>query len=205
MRRLTSLLMILSTAIAAAHAASDMCVYPKGVVNGFDFAAYERCTAAIQRCPAGHIFRDEKCAAKKLKHTACKQLAGLAKHLDVDAQMISVEKTAKYATIKISFPADGGESFYILSPRGCLVDTNINPGKFDAAFKHQFASKDLYTEVVSAPVYSALPKAGKRFTVSIEGRDQCRACAVLVKTDVAFDFSKKDKLEKVVVLNQTNP
>lgn len=201
MRKLTTLFLVL-TCISTANAANDMCVYPKGLATGLDVDALQRCQQSIKTCPRGKLYRDATCADQKLTQPVCAQLSALAKHLDMDAQMISAEKAAKYAVIKIDFPADGGEAFYILSPKGCLVDTIVNPTKYDDALKRKFAGKDLFLEVMGAPKYTVQPNGDTRFTVNIEGRDQCRACAVLVKTDVAFDFGKKDTLENVVVLNK---
>ena len=186
--------------VTTCYAKSNFCVYPPALQLGWDISAFEQCDQAIHRCPLTGMYLDEKCMHEKLKQKSCTQLSALTKLLDLKADMFTAKKVKDFTQITVNYPGDGGIQYYLLSSKGCLLDTSVNPSNINKKFKKEFAKVDLLNEVNGEPVYSVLPGSGKRFTVKIDGHRQCRACEIVVKATVAFDFTKDNVWKRATLL-----
>tara|TARA_R110000868_G_scaffold6389_7_gene36465 strand:- start:966 stop:1604 length:639 start_codon:yes stop_codon:yes gene_type:complete len=180
---------------------TNLCEYHHALKHGFDMTAYRHCETAIKSCPSAGLFLDKKCVSAQLSKQFCQQLSSLAEILKVDAEMILIKSTDHYAMISVHYPADGALQYYLLSPKGCLLNTSLDPSTVDNTFKHHYAKHDLYIEANKPPSYEVLPDGQKRFIVNIEGRDSCRACAVVVTAKLGFNFNTSDELDKVSLIS----
>lgn len=182
------------------------CTYPKGLKNGLNMASYESCVAKINSCPKNGPYLDGSCAQQTAeKEATCKELNQLAEQMSASPELVHVKNVAGFSVIDMSFPADNGHQYAILSPKGCFIDTVIDPRDMSETVQSEFAKNDFYLEAKDAPHYLAKEDGSKQFTIDILAKNQCRACEVIGTATFAFNFSKNGTWSKTeLVLFEKN-
>lgn len=178
------------------------CSYLDDFKQGFDKSAYQACVTKINQCTKNGPYLDETCVQKTMNGEAnCQQLNILAKEINASPEFIQAEQQAHFTILDVTFPADGGHEYAILSPQGCLIDTVVDPRDLSPAIKKKYAKNDFYLEAKKKPVYKQLPDSTHQFTVQIQAKNQCRACAVIGTAKIAFNFSKTGEWKKTELLS----
>jgi hypothetical protein len=165
------------------------CTFPKALKNGINYSDYQQCKTSLNTCPKHGAFIDDNCLKEKSQQAFCQQLVDVAKQLETSAEMLSFDKQENFTILHVTYPADGGNQYYLLSPKNCLINTLVDPRDLDASVKTKYAKKDFYLEVIDEPKFSTIANSNKQFTISVEARDQCRACKVIGTGNVAFTFT----------------
>ncbi len=177
----------------AAHKNLGTCSYPKGLNVGLNEKDYEDCSDKMNACPKTATLEDKSCVSEVVKkEKSCKQLVKIAQLINVDPNMISIKQKSHFSMINVSFAADGGHTYYILSPRGCLINTMVDPRDINSGIKKRYSKMDLYIDNNGEPSYTN--KRGiQRFSAAIQAKKQCRACDVIANAQINFDFNKDGK------------
>lgn len=164
------------------------CVYPAGLAPGINMKAYQLCSKQLNTCQKEGAFLNKDCVKKVMTIQACTQLQKIADHVQISPEMLSLKQYGSYKVVALNYPADGGQGYYIVSPQGCFVNTNIDPRSLDAKLKQKYSNTEFFTEA-SAPIY----KQHGRFVSQIQVKKVCRACELIGTAQVLFDFSKSGK------------
>ncbi len=180
------------------------CSYPDTLSHGIDITAYKQCLAKFNQCPKNGPYLDVKCVKTVLaKDSTCHQLDQLAEQINASADFIQVQKQAGFSIIDVTYPADGGHQYSLLSPSGCLIDTVVDPRDLDSKLKQQYAKNDFYLEAINKPSFTQKPDGTQSFVIEIEAKNQCRACTVFGTAKIAFNFSKEGKWKTTELLSFT--
>lgn len=180
---------VVSTAIADGNLGT--CAYPEGLKNGINLSAYEQCISQFVSCPKNGPFLDGKCVQEKVDaNSSCKELSELAKQVNASADLITLKNLNGFTSVEVSFPGDGGQQYYILSPSGCLIDTVIDPRDLSPELKQKYANSDFFLETHSPLNHVVFPNKTNRFTIELQVKKQCRACEVIGLANIAFDFAQ---------------
>lgn len=178
--------------LASTHAMANNltgCSYPAGLTPGISMKAYQRCHAKLNACPKDGAYLNKDCIKKVMTAETCTQLQKIADHVQMSPEMLSLKQYGKYKVVALNFAADGGHGYYIVSPTGCFVNTNVDPRALDAKLKQKYQDIEFFTEA-SAPVYQ---KNG-RFISTIVVKKVCRACETIGSAKVLFDFNDSKKM-----------
>lgn len=167
------------------------CNYP--LEEKLNYNTYQTCMTKLNTCPKDGVGYNENCIKKTANQTAsCHQLKKLASYLNVNPDMINIKSQGNMHIINVSFMADGGHSYYLISPTGCLIDTNVDPRYLSNKLKKEYYKKDFFVEAIGEPSYTTT-NGIQRFTANIAAKNQCRACEVIGTATVNFDFSSNGK------------
>lgn len=184
-KKTVALTMLLVSANAMANSLAG-CKFPAGLTPGISMKFYQLCAKKINSCPKAGAFLNKDCVKKIMSTTAaCTQLQKIADHVQVSPEMLKLKQYGSYKVLTLNFAADGGHSYYIVTPQGCFVNTNVDPRSLNAQLKQKYADFEFFTEA-NPPVY----KKNGRFISVIEVKKTCRACEKIGNAKVLFDFSK---------------
>jgi hypothetical protein len=199
-------LSILGLLIAPALASADpdkQCVNYAFLKNGFNMQAYQACDAQLKKCPHEHGIPDNACVKKAAEATPdCQQLSKLSKKVDGTLGLLTAEAVAKkFVILTQQYPADGQHNYYIVSPLGYLVKTNIDPRSIDADLKKRYSTEDFYTKTYGDIETKTASNGAPHFTVPLQITKTCSACEVIGLAKVQFNFSSKGKPKKTKLVS----
>jgi hypothetical protein len=169
--------------------------------NGLDVATYKRCDAAIDACPQEQSLRLNQCVKKVIKTSDCKQLKPLVEKIKGALGFVDAEEVDHLALITQRYLADGQSHYYIISPTGCMVDMSTDPRTIDKNLEKRFKKMDLMVTMSEKPTIQSNPNGAQRVSAPITLTKGCKACEVVGKATLQFDFSPKGKLVKTEVVN----
>lgn len=201
--RLKYLLMIsalMSFSAFAINKNNGNCNFIHGLSSALNMQNYQQCSDKINSCPkVNKLTFDKACVSKVIRtEKACQQLDKIAHYLAVSPDQIVAQKKGNMVLLDISFSADGGQQYYILSPNGCLIATNVDPRKLRKDLMKQYAQSDFYIDNHGEPRYTN-DNGIQRFTADIDAKKQCRACEVVATAEINFDFNKNGTWVKTSV------
>jgi len=168
------------------------CQFIRGLTMGLNTKTYQECSDKLNACPKNNqLTFSNECVSKTIRQEkSCQQLDKLAKFIRVSPGQITATPKGNMSLIDVYFSADGGHLYYILSPKGCLISTNVDPRDISQSVKKQFAQADFYIDAHGEPTYSTQNNGVQRFTAAIDAKKQCRACPVVATAEINFDFAK---------------
>lgn len=171
--------------------------------NGFDMTRYQLCQTQVAHCTQKEMSQQSTCQQHAYTVSpACAQLNKLATTLSAHASDLHIEKVGAYALVDHFYRADGQHDYFIISPSGCMVNTNIDPRTISAAVDKQYNQLKLLTINWEKPYYEAINDKDT-FYSTVKVTKDCLACAVVGWKKVTFTFNKKGKLLSVQILNFT--
>lgn len=146
---------------------------------------------------------DESCVKNKVKQVhPCEQLQQLATILDTSPSLLTAKSAPNdFAIVQKSYPADGGIQNYIVSPKGILVDTLMDPRVYSSAIKMQYPHNDLLVSSASDIQGKATFDKKTAFTTTIKISDGCKACKILGYATTRFTFKQNGELQSVRLLS----
>lgn len=178
-----------------ANAAPPECKDYLFLKRGFYMNDYKICQESLKQCPLNGDMPDLACIDAIAKNNrACHQLDKLSKVINGNPSTLSAVSAGRFAIIDQILPADGQHSFYIISPRGCLVETNIDPRELDRSLLRKYRRKDLMTVNWESPKRHINTDGSQSFTALLKITDTCVACEVIGWAKIRFDFDKKGEL-----------
>jgi hypothetical protein len=196
--KLSLVAFVIAPALASAGPAKQ-CVNYAFLKNGFNMQAYAVCDAQLKKCPNEHgIIRAEACVKKVAEATPdCQQLIKLSQKVDGTLGLLKAEAAGKkFVIITQQYPADGQHSYYIISPLGYLVTTNIDPRSIDSDLKKRYSTADFYTKTYGDIETGTASNGAPDFTVPLQITKTCSACEVIGLAKIQFNFSVKGKPKK---------
>ncbi len=171
--------------------------------NGFDMTRYQVCQSQLATCTQREATQHAACLKRLYTQSpACEQMSKLSSTLAAAPSDLSVEKVGAYVLVDHLYRADGQHDYYILSPSGCMVNTNIDPRTISAAVDKQYNQLKLLTVNWEKPYYEAIDDKDT-FYSTVKVTKDCLACEVIGWKKVKFTFSKNGKLLSVQILNFT--
>lgn len=203
MNRLTKFFIVCIAAFPLTLFAEGIDQVVPGLDKSFNFTDYQKCHEALHQCPASRNtpFLDRACAEKVMQANAfCTQLDTIAKFVGMDPEFITVTNDkSRVAIIKVIYPADGAEVYYLLTAKNRMIATNSDPRTFDAKLKDQYPNANFYTQNNGEPTVQT--RIGDTMTVKapIMVMDGCKACKVLLKANVNYDFASNGDFIKATV------
>lgn len=181
-------LLFLFSVVAKADIKSHEPYYPF-LSKGFNIHNYQRCHHLIQSCPVS-IFPDARCLKKVLQtNQVCQQFAKLTDALD--NPLITVKQIANFSLITENFPADGQNSYYILS-KGYLINTNVDPRELDVNLTKKYKKTSFFIVNVDEPPYQKNKDGSQSFLAKLKITKDCLACTNIAFAIIEFKFNQFD-------------
>lgn len=172
--------------------------------GGFRIQDYKQCKQAIEGCPIQGVIPEQSCVKRILNaRDECKQFAATADVLKMPASAISAKQFDAFTVIDEIFYADGQHQYYIITPQGCMVNTNIDPRSVDTEFANKYNNMELMTVNSNPPSYQANPDGSHEFIVQLRMTAGCLACQLIGDAAVKYVFPRQStqyqvSLEKFV-------
>jgi hypothetical protein len=149
---------------------------------------FQQCHEKLNQCAMGTPMPTLACVKKAMpKIKACKQTAALAKALRVNPAMLDLKSVKKYSVIKVNYIADGQQQYYLLTPKGKLIDPVA-----DVKTLKQYKGKQVLVAGAGAPTSTSTTK-GMSFSFPVVLKEGCMACRTIAKLNsiVTFDVNGK--------------
>lgn len=168
--------------------------------KGFNMSNYNSCRIRIQQCPSQGPVPENSCVDQVVKqHSVCNQLKILGELLHADPSALTIEKQGSFALIDHFFTADGHHNYLIITPLGCIIDTNIDPINLNSSLKEQYKHLQLVFVNWSKPVFQSKIDKTQYFTVLIRVTKNCLACQIIGWAKVSFVFNHSGNLKNIVL------
>lgn len=98
------------------------------LTSPFSVNDYQVCKQHLAQCPkVGPGYIDPQCENHISHNSSCKQLNLLAGAIQSSIDQIAVTQHGPTFLIKVLFPADGQLQYYIINPKGQIIDVNRLP------------------------------------------------------------------------------
>ncbi|WP_299492670.1 hypothetical protein [uncultured Shewanella sp.] len=120
--------------------------HPDFLKGGFNLTDYQQCQPQLAQCPSYQNSHHASCLTNTIKQfPSCQQTGQLADFLGVFASQLTLSKFGQFTKVRIYFPGDGGNAYYLISPTGQLLNT-LNPDKlkqndFPSQLQNYFPNK----------------------------------------------------------------
>ncbi len=198
MSMLRTLVFILCLFPILAYTAPMRCVEHAFLKNGFSMNDYNQCRALMNKCPASGALPDISCVDKvAAENKVCSQLHQLAQVTNGVLDLIVIEKNDQLLLVDQHFPADGQQHYYIISPKHCIVDTQIDPRDLSQALKNKYQKMELMLVNWEKPVLQTHNDGSQTINSKLKVTDTCLACKIVGYAQLKFDFDKKGVLTKI--------
>jgi hypothetical protein len=166
--------------------------------QGFNINHYQQCQKLIQKCPSNGIVADESCVKKiSQANSVCKQFNQLAEVVEMPITSITAKKLTNFTVIDKSFSADGQDQYYLISPAGCMLDTQIDPRKLDLVLANQYKNVEFIFVNTKEPQYKVGADNSHNFLLSFEIAKNCLACERIGHFAINFNFDQAGNLHEV--------
>lgn len=174
---------------------ASQCKYPDFLSSGFNINNYNQCYKLISQCPSNGLLRDKTCVDKIVSTIpVCQQFGKLAQERKIPANQISAKQMGNFTIINVTFPADGQNSYYIISPNGCFINTNIDPRKLDKSLNENYQKTNFMIVNWGEPSYQRNTDGTQTIRVTLKITDTCIACPLIGYAVINFDFDDYGKL-----------
>jgi len=181
---------------------SEQCKFHPFIKNGFNIQDYKRCATRIHQCPVKGILPDNACVQKVIaEHPYCAQLAKISHVIGSDPSVVSAKEVGSgFVIIDQAFLADGQNTYYLISPKGCLIKTNRDPRDFSTALKKQYPDTDFIIVNWGEPKLLHQADGDKQsFMTVLKITKGCLACELIGYAKIHFDFTTQGDLIKISV------
>ncbi|MFN7098608.1 MAG: hypothetical protein ACK4PR_13800, partial [Gammaproteobacteria bacterium] len=167
-----------STTIYASSAIS--CQPLPAAAKNFNANDYNNCITSVYQCPKTGPYYDNTCVTKAAaQNPTCKSASAIAKAVNASITQLSFSPMDAYNIVTVTYPADGQVQNYILSPKGCLVDTIVDPRKLSKDLHSEYAEKELVIVNTELPTAKKQDNGNETFSVLLRVTQECLACTVL--------------------------
>ena len=195
MNKIGGILLFISISVAAYAGSPIVCSPLPKEAKSFNINNYNACIARIDQCPKTGPYYDHNCITKTVeKNTSCQSASSIAKAVSASITQLGFAPVDAYQIVMVAYPADGQEKSYILSPKGCLVDTVIDPRKLNPDLKKRYLGKELIVVNAQLPIGKKQDDGSETFTVLLRVTVDCVACSTLGWANVSFEFDPQGDL-----------
>lgn len=154
--------------------------------NSFNFKNYNVCQQQIKKCPRSGPFYLSACVTKTLAvHPECKQLSMLSHQSSVSADFIGAKVFNTLALITFNYPADGKQSYAVITSRGHMIPLCFNP-----------KNKTLIATPAGSPIYKQNQSGEQQFSLTFKVLKGCLACKEVSRKTRVFKFNKQGHLSQ---------
>lgn len=102
--------------------------HPDFLSSGFDQLAAQTCEQHLFVCRRQSPENQPVCMHRVVhQYTSCKQLIALSEYLQVTPLQLKSVPFGKLISLSVTYPADGQISYYLITPKGALINTAMNP------------------------------------------------------------------------------
>lgn len=195
MNKLASFFILMSIS-AATYAASVVTCQPlPKSAKDFNVNDYNNCITSVYQCPKTGPYYDNTCVTKAAdQNPTCKSVSAIAKAVNASITQLSFSPMDAYNVVTVTYPADGQVQNYILSPKGCLVNTIVDPRKLSKDLNSQYTEKELMIVNTELPTAKKHDDGTETFSVLLRVTEDCLACNVLGWANVIFTFDPNGNL-----------
>ncbi len=193
-----SLILFSTTALASKPL---QCKRYSFLTYGLNISDYAKCKMLVNQCPAQGIFPKESCVKRVIKKNpeVCAQIKKLAHTLKMPVTMITAKRAGKFSIIRATYIADGQNRYYIVSPAGCMIDTNIDPRKISPSLAKQYHKVSFLTVNWNEPKYQTHRDGSQSFEARLRVTKTCLACPIIGWAKIKFNFLKNGQLKNVTL------
>lgn len=175
--------------------------YHSFLKNGFNNIDGTHCLNLITACPIEHNFPNEICVKNVLNnHPYCDQLQKLSQILKVSASQLTVLPEGFFSLVNVIYPADGQHRYYIITPRGYLVDTVIDPRSLNKYLQQKYKKADFLISNEDTPYYEKELNGNHQFSAILKINESCLACKIIGRAKVDFNFDPQGKLVSIILV-----
>lgn len=194
--------LLISLPIFATAGSNQTCKSYSFLKHGLNLNDVEHCQYHLKSCPKTGPVLDQACVKQIIKNDqACRQLNKLSDVLNADIATLTFEKFEQFILVDQVFPADGQHNYYIITPRGCLTNTKIDPRQLSSALKKQYKNTIFMIVNWGKPKFQVNPNGTVSFSVLLKVTKNCLACESIGWVKVRYDFAKNGKLIKTNLLS----
>lgn len=180
----------------SANALQPTCKKYSFLSGGFNIDNYKTCRALIQKCPTNGVLPETVCVNRVIvNNKVCNQFRSLAKALEMPVSVITVRKKSNYRIVNVTYIADGQHQYYLISPKGCMINTKIDPREIDKALAEKYKDTKFLVVNWRQPIYKKTAD-GVTFLVPLRITDTCLACKVIGFATIKYKFDKKGNFLK---------
>lgn len=146
---------------------------------------------------------DNVCVQQKVKaNSSCAQLQVLADKLETTPDLLDVTAAPNgFAIARKNYPADGQFQNFIVSPKGLIVDTRVDPRQYSSILKMQYPNKDLLITNIDPVQAKTTIDKHTTFVTTLKVSDGCLACSVLGYATTRFNFKKDGSLQTIRLMS----
>ena len=131
---------------------------------------------------------DAACTKRVLSHSFCQQTRALLHAIpSATLGMISAQSYGNLTLVRSTTVADGVDTYYIVNPAGCLMNTSIDPRTLSTKLREQYANQS-FIILAQAPHYLHYPHR-EAIVITLQVRTPCLACKTIGCAQVKFNFS----------------
>lgn len=168
--------------------------------NGLDLADLNKCHNLLKNCPANGPFPNQNCVKQIVaRNPICYQLNQLSKYLNGSPSTISASPINRYTLIDQFFPADGQNSYYVITPQNCLINTKIDPRNLDPKLRKAYKNTPFIIVNFQKPNFVRRSNGRERMFATLKITKTCLACEVIGYARIQFDFDNKGRLVNITL------
>lgn len=192
---------ILSILLISQASASPHCQPYRFLKPNFDINNMQACKDKLNSCPKTGPVLDAQCVKKTAQQFAqCEQTVKLAKQLKSSPEDLTAEKSGNFIILTQRFIADGKQSYYIISPKHCILDLSIQLKNIDNKIAHNYKAVTLLTIPTDKPVMETDTNT-VNFSANYKVTKDCLACEQIGDAQVRFTFLPTGEFKSLKLIN----
>ena len=166
----------------------------------FNLSGFKQCQSLVSRCPSQGPLPNKECESKILEtRKVCQQGRALVHALMSRTTLLSMTNFDPYYLVAQYYIGDGKTGYSILTPKGCLVSTLVNPKKVSTSLAKQYRNTSFGIMNLGKPSLKHEPNEPLIFSVPLRITDTCLACRVIGDAVLNFEFTEQGKLAKITL------
>lgn len=158
----------------------------------------EKCQLLLSKCPLQNGSPDPLCIKKTINaNKICYQLNMLAKFIHASPFFIKLQAINNFILVDQKFIADNQDSYYLITPRNCLINTKVDPRNLNAELEKQYKNTAFVIMNWSKPEISITKEGVYQVSSTLKINKACLACGTVGFAEIHFYFSAQGKLSHV--------
>ena len=167
---------------------------------GFNMAQFQQCHSSLLKCPMNGPVHSPACVNQLVAtQPVCAELKKISKVTSVQADLIDAELFGNLALMTLHYPADGQETYAVVTPDKRILSLNVNPKIMDRPLEKKYAGQLIFTTPLNKPQYKQFSDGMQQFSVTARMNEKCRTCDEIGRINVDFNFNAQGKYLGVLV------
>jgi len=167
------------------------------LVGGFNISHYQQCKALLKKCYVGGFWPKVSCVKPILaRNKVCKQYQQLLKVVGMSTYTVFLEKMGNLTLLRMFFMADGQNWYKVMTPKGNIIDTQIDPRKLDKSLATKYHKTSFMIADEEKPKYTLNANGSQTIITIFDVQNTCLACETIGTAKIKFQFSKDGSFQQ---------